>query len=247
MQKSIIAQMHLQHCKRIVANTQGTRRLFCLNHCISKSPFQSQSLKICLATLVPHGHRGKLPNYEPLSMAFASIVDKNNDNHNSHDDHNQYENLIPDNNDDLWVGSPCLRSSRCITTNQSTFYKAQNIAKGMEDIIGKRDCWQIITLWDSEHTNMEVCLRRTKYGISRGTVPNSVHVHTICSVDNNKKKVQRSKDSKIFSFDSLKRTLQQRHGRYWLDHVIIIEDSPCINSTSTVWTEHTFYLNCNRH
>ena len=58
--KGIIAQMHLQHCKRIVANTQRTRRLFCLNHCISKSPFQSQLLKICLATSVPHAYKGKL-------------------------------------------------------------------------------------------------------------------------------------------------------------------------------------------
>ena len=202
---------------------------------------------ICVATLVPHNVRGTLPNYNPLSIAFCRHEDDDHDGSNTNACAIDYED---------WVGGGDLMY-RALADREAR-YDAQLVANKLENVIGKRDCLQVIELRENTHKTRSndglssalvsgqnaLTLWRSRYGITCAPASRSkmIHVHALrpsladgCGINDT---------HKVFSYEALQCILQHRHGRYWMNHTVIIQDVHIPGDSCVRWVEHTVNHNC---
>ena len=203
---------------------------------------------ICVATLVPRGtSMGRIPDLDPLSVAFCCHDDHDSDNYVHNDEEDFYLHCSPESS--YWAGGEDVMYRAL--ANLDIRNEAQRVTCQIEEYIGKRNCLQVVTLCERKpgmRTKNSVVLWRSKYGItdaSKSAKSKVVHVHAlkpVNSIDEGSDDCQTEtyeKNCKTLSYEAIQRLLQSQHGRYWLNYAVVIQDipSPC----GSTWIEQTVH------
>lgn len=195
---------------------------------------------ICVATLVPCVNgMGRIPHFDPLSVAFCCHDDDDDDNDN-------------DGNFDGFgsFGQDIIYRALASRDAQN---EAKRVVTQMEGYIGKRDCLQVITLREhkrdtcdhvfNESGQNSIAIWRSRYGIThvkKSVKPRAVHVHAIKPVSaSSSSSVDMPKHMKVLSYEMIQRALQRKHGRYWINHAIVYQDIPGLRACDSRWVEQT--------
>jgi len=207
---------------------------------------------ICVATLVPRVNgMGRIPDFDPLSVAFCCHDDDDDDDDNGYIDNDGGFDGFGSFGQDIMYRALASRDAQ---------NEANRVVTQMEGYIGKRDCLQVITLREhkrdtcdhvfNESGQNSIAIWRSRYGIThvkKSVEPKAVHVHAIkpmpasssSSSSSSSSHVDMPKHMKVLSYEMIQRALQRQHGRYWINHAIVYQDIPGPRACDSRWVEQT--------